>query len=159
RITRGTIRISQSKVPSPGADETIFPTGDVRYGEAFPTDSSLIQTKTGKTLLRPLLCPIKHYQGLLLLVVVSLVATKTSRIDGYLYQPAKATLTYRGKGEKACSGGCFKHGGVDQGEDFLVGDTVKDSDKSADKGSDSTDEMANVLGNLGATNILARGGL
>nr|GEU75794.1 hypothetical protein [Tanacetum cinerariifolium] len=30
-----------SKVPSPGADETAFPTGDVRYGEAFPTDTSL----------------------------------------------------------------------------------------------------------------------
>nr|GEY30025.1 hypothetical protein [Tanacetum cinerariifolium] len=30
-----------SKVPSPGADETTFPIGDVRYGEAFPTDSSL----------------------------------------------------------------------------------------------------------------------
>nr|GEV03203.1 ribonuclease H-like domain-containing protein [Tanacetum cinerariifolium] len=36
--------------------------------------------------------------------------------------------------------------GMDQGEDLLVVDTVKDSDKSADKGSDSTDEMANVLG-------------
>nr|GEU42240.1 hypothetical protein [Tanacetum cinerariifolium] len=41
RITRGSIRISQSKVPSPGADETAFPTGEVRYGEAFPTDTSL----------------------------------------------------------------------------------------------------------------------
>nr|GEW83904.1 hypothetical protein [Tanacetum cinerariifolium] len=45
--------------------------------------------------------------------------------------------------------------GVDQGEDLLVGDTVKDSDKSADKGSDNTNEMANVLGTLGAVNILA----
>nr|GEZ63106.1 hypothetical protein [Tanacetum cinerariifolium] len=33
--------ISQSKVPSPRADETAFPKGDVRYGEAFPTDTSL----------------------------------------------------------------------------------------------------------------------
>nr|GEV35600.1 hypothetical protein [Tanacetum cinerariifolium] len=41
RITRGTIQISQSKVPSPGADETAFPTGDVRYREAFPIDTSL----------------------------------------------------------------------------------------------------------------------
>nr|GEV32703.1 hypothetical protein [Tanacetum cinerariifolium] len=56
--------------------------------------------------------------------------------------------------------GYSKHkGGVDQGEDLLVGDTVKDSDKSADKGSDSTDEMANVLGTLAAVNILASGGL
>nr|GEZ57126.1 ribonuclease H-like domain, reverse transcriptase, RNA-dependent DNA polymerase [Tanacetum cinerariifolium] len=41
RITRGLIRISQSKVPSPGADETAFPTGDVRYEEAFPTEIRL----------------------------------------------------------------------------------------------------------------------
>nr|GFA26126.1 hypothetical protein [Tanacetum cinerariifolium] len=44
-------------------------------------------------------------------------------------------------------------------EDLLVGDTMKDSDKSADKGSDSTNAMANVLGTLGATNILDIGGL
>nr|GEW32509.1 hypothetical protein [Tanacetum cinerariifolium] len=86
RITRGTIRISQSKVPLPGADEIAFPTGHARYGEAFPT-------------------------------------------------------------------------GVDQGEDLLVGATVKDSDKSANKKSDSTDDMANVLGTLGAANILASRGL
>nr|GEU61138.1 hypothetical protein [Tanacetum cinerariifolium] len=41
RITRGTIQISQSKVPLLGADETTFPTRDARYGEAFPTDTSL----------------------------------------------------------------------------------------------------------------------
>nr|GEY98600.1 hypothetical protein [Tanacetum cinerariifolium] len=41
RITRETIHISQSKVPSPGADDTAFPTRDVRYEEAFPTDTSL----------------------------------------------------------------------------------------------------------------------
>nr|GFC17042.1 hypothetical protein [Tanacetum cinerariifolium] len=50
-------------------------------------------------------------------------------------------------------------GGMDQGEDLLVGDTVKDSDKRADKKSDSTDGMANILGTLGAKNILASGGL
>nr|GFC08869.1 hypothetical protein [Tanacetum cinerariifolium] len=41
RITRGTIWISQSIVPLHGADETAFPSGDVRYGEAFPTNTSL----------------------------------------------------------------------------------------------------------------------
>ncbi|GJR95186.1 putative reverse transcriptase domain-containing protein [Tanacetum coccineum] len=41
RLTRGTTRISQSKVPLPGADETASPTGDDRHGEAFPTASSL----------------------------------------------------------------------------------------------------------------------
>nr|GFB92691.1 hypothetical protein [Tanacetum cinerariifolium] len=48
---------------------------------------------------------------------------------------------------------------MDQGEDLLVRDTVKDSDKSADKESDSTYDMANVLGTLGAANILTSGGL
>ncbi|GJW99811.1 hypothetical protein Tco_0183725 [Tanacetum coccineum] len=50
-------------------------------------------------------------------------------------------------------------GGVDQGEDLLVEDTMKDSDKSADKRSGNTDVMANVLGTLGAANVLAGGGL
>nr|GEU57189.1 reverse transcriptase domain-containing protein [Tanacetum cinerariifolium] len=56
-------------------------------------------------------------------------------------------------------GGCFKHRGMDQGEDLLVRDTMIDSDKIADKGSDNTYEMANVLGTLGAANIIASGGL
>nr|GEU99633.1 synaptobrevin, longin-like domain protein [Tanacetum cinerariifolium] len=43
--------------------------------------------------------------------------------------------------------------------EFLVGDTMQDIDKSADKGSDNTNDMANVLGTIGATNILAFGGL
>ncbi|GJZ12679.1 putative ribonuclease H-like domain-containing protein [Tanacetum coccineum] len=41
RITRGTTRISQFKVPSPEADETASPSGDDRHGEAFPTATSL----------------------------------------------------------------------------------------------------------------------
>nr|GEW39707.1 putative ribonuclease H-like domain-containing protein [Tanacetum cinerariifolium] len=41
RITRGTIRISQSKVPLPGVDETAFLTRHARYGEAFPTVTRL----------------------------------------------------------------------------------------------------------------------
>nr|GEX94258.1 hypothetical protein [Tanacetum cinerariifolium] len=44
-------------------------------------------------------------------------------------------------------------GDIDQGEDLL------DRDKSDNKGSDNTDEMSPVLGSLGATNILASGGL
>nr|GEU46329.1 synaptobrevin, longin-like domain protein [Tanacetum cinerariifolium] len=50
-------------------------------------------------------------------------------------------------------------GGGSRGGDLLVRNTVKDSDKSANKGSDSIDEMANVLGTLGAANILASRGL
>nr|GFC91184.1 hypothetical protein [Tanacetum cinerariifolium] len=69
---------------------------------------------------------------------------------------ASPRVTSLGGGEGR---GCSKHGGMDQGEYLLVGDTVKDSDKSADKRSDSTDDMANVLGTMGAANILASGGL
>ncbi|GKD25340.1 hypothetical protein Tco_1231554 [Tanacetum coccineum] len=41
KLTRGTIRISQSKVSSPGEDETASLTRDDRHGEAFPTASGL----------------------------------------------------------------------------------------------------------------------
>ncbi|GJR48569.1 hypothetical protein Tco_1316672 [Tanacetum coccineum] len=41
RLTRGAIQISQSKAPTPGADETASPTRDDRHGEAFPTATSL----------------------------------------------------------------------------------------------------------------------
>nr|GEV60478.1 putative reverse transcriptase domain-containing protein [Tanacetum cinerariifolium] len=124
RITRGTIRISQSKVPLPRAYETAFPTGDVRYGEAFPTDTSLDAGQNRENI------------------------AKTS----FMPYEALPMVTSLGGGE-----GSFaqedNRDGVDQGEDLL------DRDKSADKGSDSTDEMSHVLGTLGATNILASGGL
>nr|GEX05365.1 hypothetical protein [Tanacetum cinerariifolium] len=128
RIIRGTIRISQYKVPSPRADETVFPIGDVRYGEAFPTVTRLDAGQDRENI------------------------AKTSAMP----HEALPRVTSLGGGEGR---GWSKHEGMDQGEDLLVGDTVKDSDKSSDKGSDSTDEMANVLGTLGATNILASGGL
>ncbi|GJY19027.1 putative ribonuclease H-like domain-containing protein [Tanacetum coccineum] len=41
RLTRGAIRISQSKAPTPGADETASPIRDNRHREAFPTATSL----------------------------------------------------------------------------------------------------------------------
>ncbi|GJX04350.1 hypothetical protein Tco_0190266 [Tanacetum coccineum] len=41
RLTRGAIQISQSKAPTPGADETASPTRDDRHREAFPTATSL----------------------------------------------------------------------------------------------------------------------
>nr|GEV87219.1 hypothetical protein [Tanacetum cinerariifolium] len=111
RITRGTIRISQSKVPSPGADETAFLTGDVRYEEAFPTDTSLDAGQDRENI------------------------SKSSAMP----HEASPRVTSLGGGEDR--------------------DTVKNSGKSADKESDNTDEMANVLGTLGAANILACGGL
>ncbi|GKC86063.1 hypothetical protein Tco_1141780 [Tanacetum coccineum] len=41
RLTRGAIRISQSKAPTPGEDETLSPTRDDRHRKAFPTATSL----------------------------------------------------------------------------------------------------------------------
>ncbi|GJS19010.1 hypothetical protein Tco_0413482 [Tanacetum coccineum] len=58
-----------------------------------------------------------------------------------------------------CTRGCSKHGGIDQGEDFLKGDAQKDSSRSTEKVSDSSGVMANVLGTLEAANILASRGL
>nr|GFA70436.1 synaptobrevin, longin-like domain protein [Tanacetum cinerariifolium] len=94
RITRGTIQISQSKVPSPGADETAFPTGDARYEEDFLTVTSLDAGQDKENIAKTSTMPISWW-----------------------------------------------------------------CDKRADKKSDSTDGMANILGTLGAENILASGGL
>nr|GEV84867.1 hypothetical protein [Tanacetum cinerariifolium] len=116
-------------------DETAFTTGDVIYGEAFPTVTHLNAGQDRENI------------------------AKTSAMP----HEASPRVTSLGGGEgnerKIFSVGCSIHGGMDQREDLLVGDIVKDSDKSVDKGSDSTDEMANVLGTLGAKNILASGGL
>nr|GEW11809.1 hypothetical protein [Tanacetum cinerariifolium] len=114
--------ISKSKFPSPGANETAFPTGNARYGDAFPTVTRLDARQDRKNIAKTSAMPHEGSP-----MVTSLVDSKGR--------------------------------GMDQGEDLLVGDIVKDSDKSANKGSDSTDEMANVLGTLGATNILDNGGL
>nr|GEX75649.1 retrovirus-related Pol polyprotein from transposon TNT 1-94 [Tanacetum cinerariifolium] len=95
-------------------NETAFPTGDVRYEEAFFIVTRLDAGQDRENIAKTSAMP---HEAL----------PRVTSLDG--------------------------------GEDLLVGDTVKDINKSADKGSDSTDKMANVLGTLGATNILASGGL
>nr|GEV75793.1 hypothetical protein [Tanacetum cinerariifolium] len=131
-ITRGTIRISRSKVLSPRADETAFPTGDVRYREAFLTVTRLDAGQGRENIVKTFVIP----------------------------HEASPRVTSLGGGEiRLAQEDAPNTRGMDQREYLLVGDTAKDSDKSADKGSDSTDEMSNVLGTLGATNILASGGL
>nr|GEV99555.1 hypothetical protein [Tanacetum cinerariifolium] len=145
RITRGTTRISQSKVPLPGADETTFPSGDVRYGEAFPTDTSLDagqdRENIAKTSAMPHeALPRERIQSQDLEITQLKTGVKNlkdnkKRREGLAQEDALNTMW------------------VDQGENLL------DRDKSADKGSDSTDEMSHVLGSLGAANILATGGL
>ncbi|GJS73573.1 putative ribonuclease H-like domain-containing protein [Tanacetum coccineum] len=69
RLTKGAIRISQSKASIPGADETASPSRDDRHGEAFPIATSLDAGQDRETLLSPLPCLMKHHQRLLFLVV------------------------------------------------------------------------------------------
>nr|GEW36954.1 ribonuclease H-like domain-containing protein [Tanacetum cinerariifolium] len=161
RSTRGTIRISQVKVPSPGADETAFPSGDVRYGEAFPTDTSLDAGQDRENIDKTSAMPHEA-----LLRVTSLGGgegkKKVQNQDLKITQ-LKTRIKTLEDNERIREGlaqeDTLNTGGMDQWDDLLVGDTVKDSDKSADKGSDSIDEMSHVLGSLGAANILASGGL
>nr|GEV11565.1 probable acyl-activating enzyme 6 [Tanacetum cinerariifolium] len=109
--------LSTIKLPILKKDETAFPSRDARYGEAFPTVTSLDAGQDRENIAKTYDVPHKA-------------------------SPRVTSL-----------------GGDDGREDLLVGDTVKDSDKSVDKESESIDDMANVLGTLGATNILANGGL
>nr|GEY68442.1 hypothetical protein [Tanacetum cinerariifolium] len=103
-----------------------------------------MQVKIWKTLLRPLPYPMKHYQGLLLLVMVRAICNKNFR---------SRLLRIMRREEKDLLRRMLQTQGVDQREDLL------DRDKSTDKESDSTDEMSHVLGSLGAENILANGSL
>nr|GEW95007.1 putative Gag-Pol polyprotein [Tanacetum cinerariifolium] len=117
RITRGTIQISQSKVPSPGADEITFLIGDARYGEGFLTVTGL---------------DARHDRE------------KIAKTSAMPYEASPRVTSLGGEEGSIGLRGCSNHGGGGGG---------------ADKGSDSTDEMANVLGTLGAANILASRGL
>nr|GEZ40328.1 hypothetical protein [Tanacetum cinerariifolium] len=150
RITRGTIRISQSKVPSPGADETTFTTGDVRYREALLTDTSLDTSQDKENI------------------------TKTSAIT----HEALPKVTSLGGGEGSmqqklkelmdiCTSLQRQHSLIEeriQSQDLEITqlktkEDLLDRDKSTDKGSDSTYEMSHALGSLRAANILASRGM
>nr|GEX40190.1 hypothetical protein [Tanacetum cinerariifolium] len=161
RSTRGTIWISQSKVPSPGADENAFPSGDVRYGEAFPTDISLDAGQDMENIAKTSAMPYEALPRVTSLgggegkekvqnqdLEITQLKTRIKTLEDI--ERIREGLTQEDTPNT---------GGMDQGDDLLVGDTVKDSDKSADKGIDSTNEMSHVLGSLGAANILASGGL
>ncbi|GJR32020.1 putative ribonuclease H-like domain-containing protein [Tanacetum coccineum] len=115
-------------------DETASPLGDDKHGEAFPTTTSFDAGQDRENI------------------------AKTSAMSHEASPRVTSLGGGEGKERRRCSGGCSKHGGIDQGEDLLEDDNEKDSNKSADKGSESTGEMANVLSTLEAANILASGG-
>ncbi|GJU72238.1 retrovirus-related pol polyprotein from transposon TNT 1-94 [Tanacetum coccineum] len=184
RLTRGTTQISQSKVPSPGADETASPTRDDRHGEAFPTATSLDAGQDRENIAKtsamphessPRVTSLDGGEGSMQQKLQELMDMCTNLQQQHLLMEQRiqsqdleiTQLKNRVKtledNEKRRVGFAKKDapntGGIDQGEDLLDGDTVKDSNKSAVKGSDSTDDTANVLSTLGAANILASGGL
>nr|GEV92171.1 retrovirus-related Pol polyprotein from transposon TNT 1-94 [Tanacetum cinerariifolium] len=137
--------LAKSKVPSPGADETAFPTGDVRYGEAFPTATSLDVDQDRENIAKTSGMPHEALPRVTSLggdskitqlkTMVKTLEDNERRREGFAQEDAPNTR------------------GMDQRKDLLG------RDKSDDKGSDSTDEMSHVLGTLGAANILASGGL
>ncbi|GJV99835.1 hypothetical protein Tco_1555087 [Tanacetum coccineum] len=61
RLTRGAIRISQSKAPTPRADETASPTRDDKHGEAFPTATSLDARHDRENIAKTSAMPMKRF--------------------------------------------------------------------------------------------------
>ncbi|GJZ35655.1 hypothetical protein Tco_0581472 [Tanacetum coccineum] len=127
RLTRGAIRISQSKAPTPGADETAYSTRDDRYGEAFPTATSLDVGQDRENIAKTSTMPHEASPGV----------TSLGGGEGSMQQKLQELMDM----------------GMDQGEDLMVGDV----EKSTEKGSDNTDEAANVLSTLEAANVLSSG--
>nr|GEV77360.1 ribonuclease H-like domain-containing protein [Tanacetum cinerariifolium] len=115
-------------------DETAFPTGDVRYREAFPTDTRLDVGQDRENIAKTSAMPHEALPRV----------TSLGGGEGRL-----RLLRIMRREEKDLLKRMLQTRGVDQGEDLL------DTDKSADKGSDNTDKMSHILGSLEATNILA----
>nr|GFA45131.1 hypothetical protein [Tanacetum cinerariifolium] len=92
----------KSKVPSPGADETAFLTVDVRYGEAFPTDTSFDTSLDRENIAKTSAMP---HEALLRVTSLGGLGGDEGR-------------------------GCSKYEGIDQGEDLL--DRDKSVDKGSD---------------------------
>ncbi|GKD63075.1 hypothetical protein Tco_1305183 [Tanacetum coccineum] len=148
RLTRGAIRISQSKAPTPVADETASPTRDDRHREAFPTTTSLDAGQDRENITKTSAMPHEASPG-----VTSLGGGEGSMqqklqelIDIVKTLEDNEKIRVRFAQEDAPN-----IGGIDQGEDLMTGDV----EKSTRKGSDNTDEVANVLSTLEATNILS----
>ncbi|GJR13481.1 hypothetical protein Tco_0796133 [Tanacetum coccineum] len=175
RLTKRTIQISQSKVPSPRADETASPSGDDRHGEAFPTATSLDAGHDRENIAKtsampheasPRVTSLGGGEGSMQQQLTKLMDICTSLQRQHSLMEAKiqsqdleiTQLKTRIKtledNEKMREGFAQEDapniGGMDQGEDLVK--------KSTDKGSESIGEMVNVLITLEAANILANGG-
>ncbi|GJS87668.1 hypothetical protein Tco_0770304 [Tanacetum coccineum] len=147
------IRISQSKSLLPVADETAPPTRGDRYGEAFPTATSLNAGQERENIPKTSVVPHESFPR-----VTSLGGDEDleiKQLKARIQTLEDAQKPREGVQEDASNGG-----GIDQGEvNVFTGDAEKDSSMSTDKGSESTRDLANVLSSMGAANILASGGL
>ncbi|GJU29779.1 hypothetical protein Tco_1173368, partial [Tanacetum coccineum] len=154
RLTKWTIWFSQSKVPSPGADETACPSGDDRHGEALDAGQdmeNIAKTSAMPHEASPRVTSLSGGEGsmqqqLTKLMDIctslqrqhSLMAEKIQSQDLEIIQLKTRVKTLEDN-EKKREG--FAHEdapntrGIDQGEDLLQGDAENDSNKSTDKGS------------------------
>ncbi|GKA80998.1 hypothetical protein Tco_0787690 [Tanacetum coccineum] len=182
RLTRGTIQISQSKVPLPGADETASPTRDDIHKEAFPTATSLDAGQDRENIAKTSAMPHESSPRVTYLdggkssmqqKLQELMDMCTNLQQQHLLMEQRilghdleiTQLKNRVKtledNEKTREGFALKDapntGGMDQGEDLIVVNAEINNEKSTKKESDSTYEMANVLSTLGAANVLSSG--
>ncbi|GJS27347.1 hypothetical protein Tco_0487967 [Tanacetum coccineum] len=132
RLTRGTIRIAQSKALTPGADEPVSLSRGVSHGEAFPTATNLDAGQDKENILKTSAMPHES----------SLKVTSPGGDEGNAQKVQEDALN--------------RGGVMDQWEEIGL---EKDINKSTEKGSESTGEMANVLSSMDAANILASGGM
>ncbi|GJW52411.1 hypothetical protein Tco_0093762 [Tanacetum coccineum] len=164
RMTKRAIRISQSKALSPVADETAPPKIGDRYGEAFPTTTSLDAGQDRENIPKTSAIPHESFPSV----------TSLGGDEGSLKQKLKELMEFcttlqsqqtqmaekKSRPREGVQEDALNRGGIDQGEvNVFKGDAEKDSSRSTDKGSESIGDLANVLSSMGATNILASGGL
>ncbi|GKF83015.1 hypothetical protein Tco_0244671, partial [Tanacetum coccineum] len=138
-MTKRVMQISQSKALSPVAYKTAPPTRGDKYGEAFLTATSLDAGQDRENIPKTSAIPHESFP----------------RVTSLGGDEEDAQKPREGVQEDA-----LNRGGIDQGEvKMFKSDAEKDSSRSNDKGSESTRDLVNVLSSIGATNILASGGL
>ncbi|GJU59185.1 retrovirus-related pol polyprotein from transposon TNT 1-94 [Tanacetum coccineum] len=158
RITRGTTRISQYKVPSLGAHETTSPTGDDKHGEAFPTATSLDVGQDRENIAKTSDMPHE----------ASPRVTSVGGGEGSMQQKLQELMVM-------CTNLQQQHLLMEQriqSQDLEITQlknrvkTLEDKEKKREgfvqedapnTGGDSTYEMANVLSTFGAANVLSSG--
>ncbi|GJV19225.1 hypothetical protein Tco_1368245 [Tanacetum coccineum] len=184
RMTKRAIRISRSKALSLVADETVHPIRGDRYGEAFPTATSLYAGQDRENIPKTSAMPHESFprvtslggdEGILkqklkefMEFCITLQSQQTQMAEKIQSQDLEIkqlkamiqTLEDAQKPREGVQEDAPNKGGIDQGEvNVFKGDAEKDSSRSTDKGNESTGDLANVLSFIGAANILASGSL